>query len=106
MLTLGTKDLSTYRTPLMGMATLMIIACHAPASGVVLPQVLSRLLTMGNYGVDLFLLLSGIGVYYSLSKQSATSLGGGTLVQEEIKQNNYSLSDCLHTLQHRYAAAG
>ena len=76
MLTLGTKDLSTYRTPLMGMATLMIIACHAPASGVVLPQVLSRLLTMGNYGVDLFLLLSGIGVYYSLSKQSATSLGG------------------------------
>lgn len=75
------KDLSTYRTQLMGMATLMIIACHAPASGVVMPHLLTRIFTQGNYGVDLFLLLSGLGVYYSLSKQPVTSLlGGGILL--------------------------
>ena len=64
------KDISTYRTQLMGVSTLMIIACHAPASGVVMPRILSFALNLGNYGVDLFLLLSGLGTFYALSKRS------------------------------------
>ena len=52
----------------MGIATLMIIVCHAPASGVALPNVLGRILGLGNFGVDIFLFLSGLGCYYSLSK--------------------------------------
>jgi len=54
----------------MGVSTLMIIACHAPASGVVMPRILSFALNLGNYGVDLFLLLSGLGTFYALSKRS------------------------------------
>lgn len=60
--------ISKHRTALMGIATLMVIACHAPASGVVLPNVLGRLLGLGNFGVDIFLFLSGLGCYYSLLK--------------------------------------
>ena len=63
-----TQLLSKYRSQLMGLATLMIIACHAPASGVALPGILTRILELGNFGVDMFLFLSGLGCYYSLSK--------------------------------------
>lgn len=62
------EDISKHRTALMGIATLMIIACHAPASGVALPKVINRVLGLGNYGVDIFLFLSGIGCYFSLSE--------------------------------------
>jgi len=62
------SELSTFRTQLMGVATVMIIVCHAEASNVLMPQILSRILMMGNYGVDIFLLLSGFGIFYSLEK--------------------------------------
>lgn len=62
------QDISKYRSSLMGIATLMIIMCHAPASKVLMPSALGRILTVGNYGVDIFLFLSGLGCYYSLSK--------------------------------------
>lgn len=68
-------DLSTYRTALMGVAALMIIACHAPAYGVFMPQWVRKLAVLGNYGVDIFLLLSGLGCYYSLRKQGSTTCG-------------------------------
>lgn len=71
-------DISRYRTQLMGMASLMIIACHAPASGVLMPPVLANVLSYGNFGVDIFLLLSGLGLYYSLSKRPVEN-GGGIL---------------------------
>lgn len=70
------SDLSAYRTQLMGVATLMIIACHAPASSVVLPSFISSLCGLGNYGVDIFLLLSGLGMYYSLSKHPIKTVWG------------------------------
>lgn len=80
MMQLGTvniKDLSTYRTQLMGIATLMIIACHAPASHVAMPRIVAQILSIGDYGVDLFLLLSGLGVYYSLNKQPVKNFTAG-----------------------------
>ena len=62
------NQLSKYRTPLMGLAALMIIICHAPQYGVTMPITISSLLQRGGLGVDIFLFLSGLGCYYSLSK--------------------------------------
>lgn len=72
--TVELKDISTYRTQLMGIATLMIIVCHAPASGVLLPDIIARISVLGNYGVDLFLFLSGIGVYNSFYRKPQKNL--------------------------------
>lgn len=81
------RDLSTYRTQLMGIATVMIIMCHAPASGVVMPKFLARVCDQGNYGVDIFLLLSGLGVYYSLNKQpKRTSWGGASYYKRRLSR--------------------
>ena len=60
--------LSQYRTPLMGLAALMIVVCHAPSYGVEMPRLIASLLGRGGLGVDIFLFLSGIGCWYSLSK--------------------------------------
>jgi len=83
------RDISTYRTQLMGVATLMIIACHAPASGVVMPRILSFALNLGNYGVDIFLLLSGLGVYYSLSK--CPTRGGGLTTRKDLLEYSFPI---------------
>ena len=71
------NDLSLKRTQLMGLATLMIIICHASASHVLMPHWLSKLMDLGNYGVDIFLFLSGLGLFYSLSKKPITTVVGG-----------------------------
>lgn len=61
----------------MGFATLMIIVCHASASDVLMPYWLNRLMDQGNYGVDIFLLLSGLGLYYSLKKNPTNTITEG-----------------------------
>lgn len=63
------NEISKHRTAMMGIATFMIIMCHAPASGVMMPSFLGYLLGLGNCGVDIFLFLSGFGCYYSLFKR-------------------------------------
>lgn len=60
--------ISEYRTPLMGLAALMIIFCHAPQYGVAMPSSISSVILRGGLGVDIFLYLSGVGCWYSLSK--------------------------------------
>lgn len=60
--------LSEYRSQLMGIAAILILICHANGNGVEMPAILKRLFTFGNYGVDIFLLLSGMGMYHSLEK--------------------------------------
>ena len=60
--------LSRYRTILMGFAVIMIIMCHAPQYGVAMPEVVSSILSRGGLGVDIFLFLSGLGCWFSLSK--------------------------------------
>ena len=72
MLSFDLSLISRFRTQLMGIATIMIIACHAPASNVLMPSSIAKLLSLGNWGVDIFLFLSGVVVYYSLRKR-----GGG-----------------------------
>lgn len=61
--------LSKYRTALMGFAAICILVCHAPANGIVLPHYLFILMGYGNIGVDIFLLLSGIGCWFSLHRR-------------------------------------
>lgn len=62
------SSLSKFRSELMGIATLMIIICHANPYGVSMPAFLSSICSYGNFGVDIFLLVSGIGLSFSLSK--------------------------------------
>lgn len=60
--------ISKYRTTLMGIAALMIIFCHAPQYGVSMPNSISSIMLRGGLGVDIFLYLSGVGCWYSLSR--------------------------------------
>lgn len=60
--------LSQYRTQLMGISAIGILLCHANEERVALPRLLFYIFNFGNIGVDIFLLLSGLGMYYSLSK--------------------------------------
>ena len=52
------KDFSIYRTVLMGVAIIFIMASHS----------LGRFALYGNIGVEWFLIVSAIGQYYSLKK--------------------------------------
>lgn len=65
--------ISKHRTSLMGIATLMIIVCHILEYDVDHPPIIDKILWRGNYGVDIFLFLSGLGCWYSLSKGSLFS---------------------------------
>lgn len=49
----------------MGIATILIIICHAPLYKVSMPQWLNVLASNGGFGVDIFLFLSGMGIYNS-----------------------------------------
>lgn len=60
---------SLHRTEIMGFAAVCIILCHANVSGVVTPKPIHYLLSLGNVGVDIFLLLSGMGMYFSFEKR-------------------------------------
>lgn len=54
----------------MGLATLLIILCHMPAHGVVMPEFVAKILSNGGIGVDVFLFLSGMGIYFSLRNKN------------------------------------
>lgn len=59
---------SEYRTQIMGLAAIMIIVCHIRGIDNSSIPLLEKILWFGNYGVELFLFVSGIGMYYSLTK--------------------------------------
>lgn len=64
--------ISSQRQLLMGIAAIMIVIGHAANYGVYIPYNLSSLIERGGMGVDLFLFLSGVGLYYSLSNNTNT----------------------------------
>ena len=68
--------LSKFRKELMGISAIMILICHIPGNGIRMPKVLEYVLAQGQIGVDIFLFLSGMGLWYSLSKSSVISGGG------------------------------
>ena len=62
------KCISDARNQLFGIATLMIVFFH---SSIIIPPsfgILAFIKEMGNLGVDVFLFLSAVGLYYSFSK--------------------------------------
>lgn len=60
--------LSKYRTQLMGLAMLWVMLCHSQlATGITIIDIILR---CGYGGVDIFLLLSGVGLFFSLNKNS------------------------------------
>ena len=59
-------NLSQYRTLLMGMSIIMVLLCHVRMDVTQLPDVVLSILLLGNWGVDIFLLVPGIGMYYSI----------------------------------------
>lgn len=68
--------LSRYRTELMGLAAIGIICCHTQANGVVMPGWLWQIFSLGQLGVSMFFLLSGMGIWYSLQSLLLTEMRG------------------------------
>ena len=69
--------ISKYRSNIMGIATIMILCCHAVGRNVTMPSEMLKILNFGNYGVDIFLFVSGMGQYYSLLKKTEIDGSGG-----------------------------
>lgn len=70
------QEISQYRTELMGVATLLVILGHSAANGVVMPAWMESLCGLASVGVDIFLLVSGLGLWYSLRKSDLIDRGG------------------------------
>lgn len=65
------KSLSKFRSELMGLACLWIMFHHNAFDWPHALEFLKRFGYFGNLGVDIFLLLSGVGLYYAWSKKPA-----------------------------------
>lgn len=65
MVQIKKNSLTAYRSELFGIATLMIVLCHS-VSIVPFPDTLATLISYGTMGVNIFLFLSGVGLYYSM----------------------------------------
>ena len=63
--TMNWNDLSRYRAPLMGFAMIIVMLFHVPLSR---SDLFYGLMRCGNNGVDMFLFLSGIGLWFSWTK--------------------------------------
>ena len=80
----------------MGIATLLVIFGHSAGNGVAMPGWMESLCGLASVGVDMFLLVSGLGLWYSLNNLKAERLSGGgieTMVCEEIQENACPVSD-------------
>lgn len=67
--TISLKPLSTYRPQLMGVAMLCVLIYHTISMKVTYGSgVVSTIVSSGYFGVDIFMLLSGLGISYALSK--------------------------------------
>ena len=71
--TVDTHLLSDYRDEIKGLCALAIILSHAPGNDVVFPAIVAKMLGFGGYGVDVFLLLAGMGFYHSINKEKIIS---------------------------------
>ena len=52
----------------MGFSAIGILMCHACGNNVAMPSILWLICSLGQLGVSIFFLLSGMGMYYSLLK--------------------------------------
>lgn len=75
MKTFNLDRINSYRKELMGISAIGILVVHAIRKEVALSSIVQHILSLGGYGVDVFILLSGIGMAFSTAKIS----GGGVL---------------------------
>ena len=61
------NKLSKYRSELFGIATIGIVLNHYQYFAIGIPRIIATALSYGGSGVYIFVLLSGLGLYYSLS---------------------------------------
>ena len=81
----------------MGVAALMIYFAHFYAYADL--GLLNKLFAYGNWGVDVFLLLSGFGMCHSMSKSSSFSKGLDRALRVKLDADTYArLSDEFKTL--------
>ena len=59
----------------MGIATIGIMMCHAPAYGINLPFQLNAILGLGQIGVMIFFFVSGIGLFFSIKNMEHDARG-------------------------------
>lgn len=71
MTKLNYKLISTYRTQLMGLAILWVMLYHSTLNLSSIP-VVGEIQAYGYGGVDIFLLLSGLGLYYAYRKNTGS----------------------------------
>jgi hypothetical protein len=45
---------SRYRSELMGFATILILICHASSNGIELSDIMRKVVSYGNLGVEMF----------------------------------------------------
>ena len=71
------RQISNSRNVVMGMATILILIFHSQTLYLhkafnlnIIQNLITFFRDMGNVGVDIFLILSGLGLYYSFSKDS------------------------------------
>lgn len=64
------RFLSKYRAQLMGVAMLLVVFHHLPFD--INNGIYHYLKQNAGFGVDMFLLLSGIGLYFSISKENVS----------------------------------
>lgn len=63
--------LSTYRIELFGIAVLGVLLVHSIPSSVTFSSSFVKVLSFGQNGVNMFLFLSGIGLYFSLKNNNS-----------------------------------
>jgi peptidoglycan/LPS O-acetylase OafA/YrhL len=69
------KSIINYRVELFGVAAIWIVLFHVygnigfPTGNIIL-KILSVVISFGNLGVDIFLFISAVGLYFSLKKNS------------------------------------
>ena len=88
------QEISHYRTKLMGVATLLVILGLFVANGVVMPGWMESLCGLASVGVDIFLLVSGLGLWYSLRESDSIDLGGGYLLGIEEDTQGFLCHIC------------
>ena len=79
MIQFNVQDISKYRGQLMGIATLLVIFGHSVGNGVAMPRWMESLCGLSSVGVDIFLLVSGLGLWYSLTSLNGKYSRGGYL---------------------------
>ena len=68
---LSTRELSTYRTEIMGLCCLYVVFSHNYFKWPDSFSFLRRFANCGNIAVEIFLLLSGVGLFFSFRRDSS-----------------------------------